>query len=220
MTHQTSSNGPADAQIGLPALPSAATLKHLFTAGYIALMAWEIWSRTITDWVVGGPLEPPALVVSLVEHWTGYELRFSVATFLHYVVGIVGYPLAYYYISRGLRNWSLILDVLVLGIFTLFLGWRIAKYGFEPGNALFWLVVALFTASRFINPSALWRDSLSWGSFTWYNALGIMAPLAGLPFLLLDAAPLLSFMSWVGHILFGFLVAFVFEKLEAKSAGS
>ena len=68
MTTQTSSIAPAIA------LPSARTLRNLFIGGYCALMAWEIWARTITAWVVGGPLEPPELVRSLVQHWTGVEL--------------------------------------------------------------------------------------------------------------------------------------------------
>ncbi len=72
------------------------------------------------------------------------------------------------------------------------------------------------TLTRFINPSLLWREALSWGSFTWFNALGLMAPAAGLPFLLLDGAALLSFMSWAGHILFGALAVVIFERLEAK----
>lgn len=200
------------------AIPSTAQRGRLFIGGYIALMAWEIWARTITDWVVGGPLEPPALVVSLVQNWTGYELRFSVATFIHYAAGIFGYPLAYYVISRSLKNWSLILDLGVFAVFTAFLGYRFTRNGFEPGNAVFWLLVGALALSRFVNPSRIWRESLSWGSFTWFNALGIMAPLAGLPFLLLDGAPLLSFMSWVGHILFGAIAAFVFETLEARAA--
>ncbi len=82
-------------------IPDMTTLRNLFLGGYGALMAWEIWARTITAWVVGGPLEPPELVRSLVAHWTSYDLPLSTATFLHYAVGIFGYPIAYYVISRG-----------------------------------------------------------------------------------------------------------------------
>ena len=38
-----------------------------------------------------------------------------------------------------------------------------------------------------------------------------MAPLAGLPFLLLEWGGGLSFMSYVGHVIFGFVAALVFE---------
>ena len=77
------------------ALPSARTLRNLFIGGYCALMAWEIWARTITAWVVGGPLEPPELVRSRVQHWSGVELSVATATFLHYAVGIFGYSFLY-----------------------------------------------------------------------------------------------------------------------------
>jgi hypothetical protein len=196
-------------------LPSARTLRNLFIGGYCSLMAWEIWARTITAWVVGGPLEPPELVRSLVEHWTHVDLSLATATFLHYMVGIFGYPLAYYAVSRSLKRWGVVLDIGVLAIFTLFLVWRFAHVGFESSSAIFWAIVAATTATRLVNPSRLHRDALSWGSFTWFNALGIMAPLAGLPFLLLDGGLLLSFMSWVGHIIFGYLAVLIFERLEA-----
>jgi len=197
-------------------LPSTRTLRNLFIGGYCALMAWEIWARTITAWVVGGPLEPPELVRSLVRHWTNYDMPLSTATFLHYCAGIFGYPIAYYVVSRGLKNWGAILDIAVLAIFSVAIGWRIKLHGFDAAQFAFWLVVALSTATRLVNPSQLHRDALSWGSFTWFNALGIMAPLAGLPFLLLDGAGLLSFMSWAGHVLFGYLAVVIFEQLESR----
>ena len=211
MTTQTSSAAPAIA------LPSARTLRNLFIGGYCALMAWEIWARTITAWVVGGPLEPPELVRSLVQHWTGVELSVATATFLHYAVGIFGYPIAYYAISRGFRRWGAALDIGVLAIFSAYLAWRFSHTGFEMNAAIFWAIVAATTATRLINPSELHRDALSWGSFTWFNALGIMAPLAGLPFLLLDGALLLSFMSWAGHVLFGYVAVVIFERLETRA---
>lgn len=211
MTTQTSSIAPAIA------LPSARTLRNLFIGGYCALMAWEIWARTITAWVVGGPLEPPELVRSLVQHWTGVELSVATATFLHYAVGIFGYPVAYYVISRSFRRWGAALDIGVLAIFSAYLAWRFTHSGFEKGAAIFWAIVAATTATRLLNPSELHRDALSWGSFTWFNALGIMAPLAGLPFLLLDGALLLSFMSWAGHVLFGYVAVVIFERLEART---
>ena len=198
-------------------LPSARTLRNLFIGGYCALMAWEIWARTITAWVVGGPLEPPELVRSLVAHWTHVDLSLPTATFLHFLAGIFGYPLAYYVVSRSLKGWGAVLDIGVLALFTLYLVWRFAHVGFEASPAIFWAIVAATTATRLLNPSRPHRGALSWGSFTWFNALGIMAPLAGLPFLLLDGGLLLSFMSWVGHIIFGYLAVVIFERLEAQA---
>jgi hypothetical protein len=207
--------------IRFPAVPSSAALWSLCIGGYIALMAWEIWSRTITTWVVGGPLEPPGLVLSLVNRFLGssYEqshaLAWANATAAHYAIGIVGYPLLYYIISRTLRNWDAILDGAVWLIFTAFVANALRTGSYTTAMGLFWLAVTLVTATRFINPSQRLRECLSFGSFTWFNALGIFAPIAGLPFLLMEWGGALSFMSWVGHILFGFLAALIFEKREA-----
>lgn len=205
--------------IRIPPIPSVRSLMHLFLGGYVALMAWEIFSRTLTVWVVGGPLEPPALVLSLFNQLTGgnYEqsmaLPWANATFAHYVIGIVGYPILYYIISRGLKHWDIALDALVWGAMTIF-----ALYSITQGTFLnwigVWIIVTLTMATRFVNPSPPLRNCLSFGNFTWLNALGIMAPIAGLPFLLLDGAETLSFMSWAGHVLFGFIIAYVFEQLE------
>lgn len=205
-----------------PAVPSLATLFNLFAGGFIGLMAWEIWSRTLTVWVIGGPLEPPGLVLSLVNHFlhTNYTssmpIAWANATFGHYVIGIVGYPILYYVFSRGLKNWDAVLDAAVMLIFTVFVLIAIRNGQYTAWMGWFWLMVALVTSTRFVNPSSLIRDCLSFGSFTWFNALGIFAPIAGLPFLLMDWGGGLSFMSWVGHILFGFVAAYVFERLEAK----
>ncbi|SEG29576.1 hypothetical protein [Bosea lathyri] len=58
-------------------------------------------------------------------------------------------------------------------------------------------------------PAAGWI----WGVITYFIALGFFAPLAGQAFLLLDV-PRLSFMSLVGHAIYGYVGAYVFERLE------
>ncbi|RFB79218.1 hypothetical protein [Methylovirgula sp. 4M-Z18] len=210
-------------ELSIPAIPSAPTLLNLFIGGYISLMAWEIWSRIITVWVVGNPLEPPGLVLSLVNRFAGTNYDLSMqpananATAVHYFLGIVGYPVLYYIVSRGIKHWAIILDA---GVWLLFTGFVVLSlvwwHSFTQWMGIFWLLVTLTTATRFINPNPLIANCLSWGSYTWFNALGIFAPVAGLPFLLMDWGGDLSFMSWVGHMLFGFLAALVFEKLEAR----
>lgn len=52
-----------------------------------------------------------------------------------------------------------------------------------------------------------------WGVITYFIALGFFAPLAGQPFLLLNV-PVLSFMSLIGHAIYGYVAALVFEVLE------
>jgi hypothetical protein len=191
--------------------PSRKTILWLFAGGFIGLMAWEIWARVITAIVLGGPLEPSGLVISLVERWTGYQLAKFPAEVAHYIIGIFGYPILYFLVSRFIRGWGLLFDVAVWVLFTAFLAFKVGPGGLTLGLAAFWLIVTAVTATRFINPDKRLADALSWGSFTWFNALGIMAPIAGLPFLLLEWGGGLSFMSYVGHVIFGFVAALVFE---------
>lgn len=58
-----------------------------------------------------------------------------------------------------------------------------------------------------------------WGIITYFIALGFFAPLAGQPFLL-NNYPVLSFMSLVGHAIYGYVAAAVFETLERKAGGT
>ena len=102
----------------------------------------------------------------------------------------------------------------------MFSGWvlmTLASGSLTSNIEVFWIVVTLVSATRIVNKNALVADCLSWGSFTWFNALGVMAPIAGLPFLLLDWGGGLSFMSYVGHVIYGFVPALVFERWEAKT---
>jgi hypothetical protein len=140
------------------------------------------------------------------------------ATVLHYIAGIVGYPLAYWAVSRGLRNWGAILDIAVWAIFTAFVAYMGLTGKMTAFIALFWILVTALSTTRFINRNELSANALSWGSFTWFNALGIMAPLANQPFLLLTEFAPLSFMSWAGHVIFGAVAVAVFEIWNRKTA--
>ena len=198
-------------------LPDIGTIGRLFVGGLAGLMIWESWARVITVVIIGGPLEPAGLVTSLVQHWTGYRIPRLAAEAAHYVVGIVGYPVAYFVISRTFRYWAPALDAGVWAVFTVFVAYSLSHGTATMFMGIFWLIVTIATATRFVNPNALIADCLSWGSFTWFNALGIMAPLAGLPFLLMEWGGALSFMSYVGHIIYGFSAAYVFEMLRQRS---
>ena len=198
-------------------VPALGVIGPLIAGGFAGLIVWEVWARFITVVVLGGPLEPAGLVTSLVQHWTGYQMPRLAAEAAHYVIGIVGYPAAYFLISRSFRNWAAMLDGAVWAIFTVFVGSSILHGTTTTFMSVFWLVVTALTATRFINRNALLADCLSWGSFTWFNALGTMAPLAGLPFLLMEWGGALSFMSYVGHIIYGFTAAFAFEKWRERS---
>ncbi|MDP3546170.1 MAG: hypothetical protein Q8S29_08320, partial [Phreatobacter sp.] len=52
-----------------------------------------------------------------------------------------------------------------------------------------------------------------WGTFTTFIALGIFAPLAGLPFMLLAWGGQLTVMSTIGHALYGAMAAWVTEMM-------
>ncbi len=70
-----------------------------------------------------------------------------------------------------------------------------------------------FLITRGIKRFGMPADGWIWGVATYFIALGFFAPLAGQRFLLLDV-PVLSFMSLVGHAIYGWLAADVFERLE------
>lgn len=196
-----------------PPIPKMAVLGKLFAGGLAGLIVWEFWARVLTPPIAGFPLEPPALVATLIARWTGVEVSWTTATALHYAVGIIGYPIAYWVISRGFRTWAQTFDIAVWVLFTLGVAWLAASSNATLFVGFFWLLVTALSATRLINPHALSADALSWGSFTWFNALGIMAPLAGQPFLLLSDYPALSFMSWAGHVIYGAIAVYVFEWL-------
>jgi hypothetical protein len=73
--------------------------------------------------------------------------------------------------------------------------------------------IGYWIVTRMIRSFGMPADGWIWGVITYFIALGVMAPLAGQTFLLLDV-PLLSLMSLVGHAIYGYLAAVVFEHFE------
>jgi hypothetical protein len=208
---------PVIGEVSVPNIPAPRSMAHLVIGGISGLVLWEIWAEVITPAIIGGPLQPPGLVISLADHVFHQKISYAFATYIHWIIGAVGYPALYWMLSRSLKNYGLILDAAVWTIFTAFLIMKLLGGALTPAMIYFWIVVTVVTATRFINPWPGIRDALSWGSFTWFNALGIFAPIAGLPFLLMEWGGGLSFMSYVGHIIFGFVLAVVFEWLESRS---
>lgn len=60
-------------------------------------------------------------------------------------------------------------------------------------------------------------DGWIWGVITYFIALAFFAPLAGQHFLLNDV-PRLSLMSLLGHAIYGYVAARVFEELETRAS--
>lgn len=93
ITHQTPAFQPL-----LPALDRRLVVTIL-VAGLSADLAWEVWARGVTPFLVGGPLEPAGLVQSVF----GLSSRF-VAELIHLLVGVVAYPIGYVFVARPLQR--------------------------------------------------------------------------------------------------------------------
>jgi hypothetical protein len=206
--------------LSLPPIPSAASVAKLFAGGLAGLLIWEIWARVFTKLVLGYPLQPAGLIDALFQHNFGLTVPWLVRETLHYIVGIVGYPVAYYVISRSVPKYGLVLDVIVWLIFTAGVVFAAVAGRGMGFHLVFWIIVTALILSRFVNPRHDIADALSWGTFTWLNALGIMAPLGGLSFYLLGEGGQLSFMSFAGHVIYGAVAAYVFEKWDQSTSGS
>lgn len=195
-------------------IPTPATLGRLMIGGAAGLALWEIWARLLTKAVLGYPLEPAGLIDAIAQHQFGLSVPYLLREALHYVVGIVGYPLAYYAISRMVPRHGLVLDLVTFLSFTAAVLLLATQGKATPLFFIFWTAVAGLIATRTINRDPMLADALSWGNFTWVNALAIMAPIGGLSVFLLGEGGELSYMSFVGHVIYGAVAAYLFERLE------
>lgn len=136
----------------------------ILLAGLAADITWEVWARGITPFLVGGPLEPAALVQTVF----GFR-NVLAAEIIHAIVGIVFYPIGYLFIARPLQRlvvpgFPLLLTGIGFGIglwvFALYvmahlIGGLPAFLGFIPltwaslvGHVLFGVIVAYVVAYR------------------------------------------------------------------------
>ena len=208
------------------AIPATGTLVNLALGGLLGLAIWEVWARVLTKAVLGYPLEPAGLIDALLQHNLGLSIPWIIREALHYAVGIIGYPVAYFIISRFVPRWGVVLDAIVFVTFS----WGCYRYWPQAGDPeyvvksslmfIFYFSVLALIFSRLLNKSPLAADVISWGNFTWLNALGIMAPLGGLSFYLLGevnaASGALSYMSFAGHVIYGAVAALFFELRENR----
>ncbi len=201
-------------------IPSPASVIRLFVGGLIGLMVWELWARVLTKAVLGYPLEPAGLIDAIAQHNFGLGVPYLLREALHYAVGIVGYPVFYYLVSRFVPRWPIVLDAIVFATFTVGVAMLMARGGFTPVHFIFYTAVLGLLASRFFNASSALADAITWGNFTWFNALGLMAPIGGLSFYLLGEGGELSYMSFVGHVIYGAVAVWWFERGELPMASS
>ena len=139
-------------------LPPAtgATLATAVLAGAAADLVWEGWARLVTPALVGGPLQPAALVQSVFgfQDWLTAEL-------IHGVVGVVFYPLGYLYIARPLAR-----------IVTPFLPWWAVGLGFGAG---LWVFALYVMAHLFAGlPAFLGFIPLAWASLAGHMLFGLV----------------------------------------------
>ena len=81
---------------------------------------WELFARFLTPLIIGGALEPAALVISLFQNVFGFNPGRPLAELIHYSTGILLYPLMYWGLSRT-RSFGTAIDGLLWGIATWFL---------------------------------------------------------------------------------------------------
>jgi hypothetical protein len=198
-------------------IPSPRTILNLAAGGLAGLLIWEVFARVVTKAVLGYPLEPAGLIDAIFNHQFGIEVNYWLREALHYAIGILGYPIFFYIVARLVPRWSAVLDAIVFITFTAGVALYFSRNGASMGLVGFWGAVTLLIASRFINRNEGLVNAISWGTFTWLNALGIMAPIGGLSFYLLGEGGDLSFMSFVGHVIYGAVAVLVFYRLEERA---
>ncbi|SHM91090.1 hypothetical protein [Roseibium suaedae] len=134
---------------------SISILVTAIIAGVAADLLWEVWARGITPLLVGGPLEPAALVQSVF----GLSSR-VLAEIIHGVVGVVFYPLGYLFVARPIAR-----------VVTPFLPWWIVGLGFGAGLWVF----ALYIMAHLIAglPPFLGFIPLAWASLAGHLIFGL-----------------------------------------------
>jgi hypothetical protein len=135
-------------------------VKAIILAGLAADITWEIWARIVTPLLVGGPLEPAALVQSVF----GFQNVFA-AEIIHAIVGIVFYPIGYLFIARPLQR-------MILPNLPLFL----TGVGFGIGLWVF----ALYVMAHLIAglPAFLNFIPLAWASLAGHILFGLIVAYA------------------------------------------
>ncbi|HEU0223593.1 MAG TPA: hypothetical protein VFR34_15465 [Paracoccaceae bacterium] len=142
----------------VPLLPplTAGVLVTAVLAGAAADITWEFWARAITPLLVGGPLQPAALVQSVF----GFQSLFW-AEVIHAIVGVLFYPLGYLYVARPLAR-----------LIVPFLPWWLVGAGFGVG---LWVFALYVMAHLFAGlPAFLGFIPLAWCSFAGHVLFGIV----------------------------------------------
>lgn len=124
-------------------------------SGMIATGVWEVWANVFAPLWIGGPLEPTGLIKSAFG-----MSSMPAAQLIHFLTGIVAYPLAYLLVFRPLTKalpvplpWHLAGAVYGIGL------WIFAMYG-----------IAHFVAGF---PPFLGFGNLAWASLVGHILFGL-----------------------------------------------
>ena len=101
-----------------PRFPTLGEVVMLSIGGLAGLIVWEVFANPVTSWIVGGPLQPPALIISLFQNLFGVNPGWTAAAILHYATGILFYPLGYFFVTRVLASFGKWIDGVLWGIAT------------------------------------------------------------------------------------------------------
>lgn len=119
-------------------------------AGLVGTGLWEMFARAITPLVIGGPLEPVGLIKSVFAKTFGIDKLATVsAQQIHYITGIIGYPLGYVLIARPVAK-----------SITPFLPWWIVAAVYGVALWVFALYIMAYWFAGF--PAFLGFGTLSW----------------------------------------------------------
>jgi len=107
---------------------------RLVAAGMVAHMAWEIIARVFAPIWLGGPQEPQDVIQALPFFWFGVDPGYTLATAIHFLTGILLYPLGYRIVSTRIVTLGPVGDALLVGIGTwvLAVGLFVSLAGFPP----------------------------------------------------------------------------------------
>ena len=148
----------------------ARTGLQLALAAAAAMAGWEIFAKGIAPLIMGGPLSPNGLIVSLIKSLFAVKPPGYVATVLHWFTGLAAYPLGFLVLAAVLPRIGFIGQGIIVGV------------------------------------------------GTWFLALGVFAPLAGLPFMLKFGT--ITWVSLWGHLAYGLILAGLYALQQAVKTRS
>lgn len=118
----------------LPRHESGLALARLVAAGMVAHMTWEIVARVFAPIWLGGPQEPQDVIMALPYYWFGVDIGYTPATAIHFLTGILFYPLGYRIVATRIVTFGPVGDALLVGVGTwvLAVGFFVGLAGFPP----------------------------------------------------------------------------------------